>query len=55
MFKTPASWCFSGIFQDELYRGKKIVRSFLFTAKFITKHSSERFLSIFGQKMSKGF
>ena len=34
---------------------KKIVRSFLFTAKFITKHSSERFLSICGQKMSKGF
>ena len=32
-------------------RGKKIAQSFLSTAKFITKYSSERFLSICGKKI----
>ena len=32
-----------------------MAQSFLFTAKIKTKYSSERFLSICGQKMSKGF
>ena len=30
-------------------------QSYLFTAKIIIKYYSERFLSICGQKMSKGF
>ena len=34
-------------------RGKKIARSFLFTAKVINRYSSEHFLSIWGQKMSE--
>ena len=32
-------------------RGKKIAKSFLSTAKFITKYSSERLLSIYGEKI----
>ena len=36
-------------------RGKKIAQSFLFTVKFITRYSSERFLSICGEKMPEGF
>ena len=36
-------------------QGKKIAQSFLFTTKITTKYSSERFLCICGQKMSKGF
>ena len=42
------------IFQDELFI-LKLFQSFLFLAKILTKYSSERFLSICGQKMSKGF
>ena len=42
------------IFQDERL-GKKMVQSFLFLAKIITRYSLERFLSICGQKMSEGF
>ena len=42
----PASWW---------TQGKRIAQSFLFTAKIITKYSSERFVSICGEKMSKGF
>ena len=41
-------------FPDEL-EGKKIAQSFLFTAKTINKYFLERFLSICGEKMSKGF
>ena len=36
-------------------RGKKITQSFLFTVKVITRYSSERFLSVCGEKMSEGF
>ena len=42
------------IFQGKL-EARKIAQSSLFTAKIITKYSSERFLCICGQKMSKGF
>ena len=42
------------IFQDELFI-LELFQSFLFLAKILTKYSSERFLSICGQKMSKGF
>ena len=38
------------IFQRKT-RGKKIAKSFLSTAKFITKYSLERFPSIYGEKI----
>ena len=40
------------IFQDEL-EARKSLKAFFFTAKLITRYSSERFLSIWGQKMSE--
>ena len=40
-------------FKDELEAGKSLKASF--TARIITKYSLERFLSICGEKMSKGF
>ena len=42
------------IFQDAL-KAKEIAQSLLFTANVITRYSSERFLSICGQKMFEGF
>ena len=42
------------VFKDEL-EAKKIAQSFLSRAKIITKYSLERFLSICGEKLSKGF
>ena len=47
-FSRPAGVCF---FKDATSRSKKIAQSFLSTAKFIAKYSSERFLSICGEKI----
>ena len=58
--KNLADLCFKPLpvvcYFSRWTRGKKIAQSFLFTAKIITKYSSERFF-VFnsGQKTSKGF
>ena len=46
---TPASRRGVYCFRRWTPRGKKIAQSFLSTAKFMTKYSSERFLSICGE------